>query len=267
MPSERLVQEHAGALVVPSVVRDLAECLEGRQGLGVVRTRGPALLLEGAFEGRSSRGVLAASLMDEAEYPLQLRPHRRCFPQPNQRTLLGAPQELSDRHAIAVRPHRWVRRLEEIDQQPDDLFGGVALQLGHATLLGQDSRLPGGDGAERRQAGEEYGCRQHGQPVPPHELADAVAQRVRLREHGSALQEPADLLAELARRHVSSIGLRSQRGQDDAVQVAAEPAPQLPPFGGPPALPDRFAGSRRRRRGALWVLGSWGTPGGGASRL
>jgi hypothetical protein len=161
-------------------------------GLGVVRPRRAALLFESVLEGRAGGSVLAARLVDETEDLLQLGPHRRRSPEALQRARLRALQELSDRHAVAVGPHRRVRRLEEVDQEPHDLLGGVALLLRRASLCGQDTRLPGRDCAERSQAHEERPGRRYRQPVPPHELADALGERVRLGEHGLSLEETAE---------------------------------------------------------------------------
>ena len=104
----------------------------------------------------------------------------------------------------------------------DDLFGGVALELRHAPLLGQHPRLPGRHAAERSQAHEEHRRRAR----PPAGCAPRTCGRGRASVSGwastaSTLEEPADLFAELARGNVPALGLLPERHQDDVVEVSA----------------------------------------------
>ena len=132
-------------------------------------------------------------------------------------------------HPVAVGPHRRIRGLEEVEEDASHLLGCVAFELRHAPLLGQHARLPGRDAAEYRQARDEHGGDGDRQPVATHELAEAVAHGVRLRENGAPIQETADLLAELAGRPVPATRLLTQGRQDDAIEVAAETTSQPPP--------------------------------------
>ena len=79
---------------------------------------------------------------------LQLRPHHGSAAQLREGAVLGAGEELANRHPIAVRSDRWIRGLEQVDENPHDLFRLVALEPGDATLLGECSCLQRRDDAE-----------------------------------------------------------------------------------------------------------------------
>ena len=217
------------------------------------------------------RAVLPARLVDETEDVLQPRPHRRHVPQERQGARLRAPEELSDGHLVAVRPHRRIRGLEQVEEDASHLLGRVALQLRHTPLLAP-ARAPARPRPRRKSArlatnttrGED------GQPVAPRELTEAVTHGVRLREHGSPVQESTDLLAELPGRHVPAIRLLAQGRQDDPIEVAPDTARQPPPVESrepslraarhrsgrlsaarAPAPANGFARRRHRRRHAL----------------
>ena len=67
--------------------------------------------------------------------------------------------------------------------------------------------------------------------MPTYELARPVAHGVGLGEHGVPTEEPLDLLTQLTRRRVAALGFLAQRGQDDAIEVAANPSDQLASVG------------------------------------
>ena len=199
--------------------------------VGVIRTNQAALLCERLLERLARWRVLAALEVDEAEHLLQLRSHHGSAAQLREGAVLGACEELANGHAIAVRSDCRIRGLEQVDQNPHDLFRLVALEPGDATLLSECSCLQRGDDAEGRNTRDEHGSRRDGEAIPTHELARPVAHGVGLGEHGVPTQEPFDLFTQLTRRRVAALGLLAQRGQDNAIEVAANPSAQLASIG------------------------------------
>ena len=108
--------------------------------------------------------------------------------------VLGAREELANRHPIAVRSDRWIRGLEQVDENPHDLFRLIALEPGDATLLGERLCLQRRDDAEGRNTADEHDSRRDREAVPAYELPGPVAHCVGLGEHGVPTEEPLDLL-------------------------------------------------------------------------
>ena len=186
----------------------------------------PLLLGERGIEHAAGLDILAAGLLDETEHLLQPGAHRRRRAQQLERPPLRPGEELSDRHAIAVRTHRRVDRLKQIDQHADDLLGRVPFDLRHAPLLGQHARLPRRDDAERRKARHDDRRRGDGNRVTPDELRQAVSCAVRTREHRQPLEPAAQIVAQRVDRRVALGRALLERLEDNRVEVAAHDLPR-----------------------------------------
>src|SRR5678815_3446075 len=60
-----------------------------------------------------------------------------------------------------------------------------------------------------------------------YELAAAIAPRIATCGHGETGEITADVFAELARRSITTLGLRAQRQHDDVVEIPSQRAHQL----------------------------------------
>ena len=165
--------------------------------------------------------------MNEAEHLFQLRPHQGRTAQLGEGSTFGSGEKLANRHPVTVRADRRIGGLEQVDENPHDLFRLVALEPRDATLLGERSRLQPRHDPEGRDAEDEHGGRGDREAVSPHELARPVPHRVGLSEHGVPTEEPFNLLTQLTRRRVTALGFLAQRRQDDAIEVAANTSNEL----------------------------------------
>src|SRR4029077_17516492 len=73
------------------------------------------------------------------------------------------------------------------------------------------------DERERDRQGND-GC----QPVPANEFADAVGERVAVREHGPTLEVPADVGSEEVDGGIPTYRVLLQRQHRDAVEISAD---------------------------------------------
>ena len=129
VPFERFLEKRPCPVPVIEQAGELAERLQRFERLGMIRPALAALFGQGFVERLTRLGVLPSRLMDETEDLLHLRAHGRRRAQELERARLRAGQELAERHPFAVRAHGRVRRLEQIDQQANDLLRRVALRL------------------------------------------------------------------------------------------------------------------------------------------
>jgi hypothetical protein len=116
-----------------------------------------------------------------------------------------------------------IRDLEEPDQKLlDALRAAGGGGRGPRVRLGAP-RLPRGGGEPAGERCEDEDRRSHGRAVAAHELTDAVAERVGARLDGLTLAVPAEVAAERGDGAVAPVRLAPQRGEEDVVEVAAQP--------------------------------------------
>ena len=108
-----------------------------------------------------------------------------------------------------------------------DLQGLVALRPDLVALAGQADGLHGHGGGQAEDHREAGRRRRDPGPVAADELPRAVAQGVRLRRHRQVLAVAPQVLGQEPDRCVAPAGLLAQRHQDDVVEVAPQPPPQL----------------------------------------
>ena len=91
----------------------------------------------------------------------------------------------------------------------------------------------------------------HHDAVPAHELADAISQRVRARQHRAPVEVTPKIVGESLCRWIAPLGLARERLTHDGVEVAAQSASPAPPLRGRAA--DSKARALRRGGGGLAV--------------
>lgn len=144
MTLERFLEQGASPRLVAAVVRHLAEQVQRFESVRMIGSIVPTRKRQRFFERGARRIVGAARVLNRSQHVLQLGAHGRCFAQSGDRARLRVAQELAERNLIAVGPHGWIRRLEQIDQHAHDLLRRVAFVLRGAALLLQHPRLSGG---------------------------------------------------------------------------------------------------------------------------
>ncbi len=135
--------------------------------------------------------------------------------------------------------------LEEADQEFLDGFrpargGRRRLRVGLGAF-----RLPGRGGESADQRGQHENRGRDAHAIAPDEFREPVAEGVGTRLDGLALAMPPEIAAEGRDRGVSPLGLASQRGEKDGVEIAPQPPLE------PPAVALRRA--RERERGDLFA--------------
>ena len=106
-------------------------------------------------------------------------------------------------------------RLDVEDDGVDEPAGLVEAPLRH-------TGLPRGGHDPTHEAGRHQDRRGHRGAVPSHELAGAVADRVRPGGDRQPFEMAPEVLRQLVGRPITPLGLLAQRLEDDRVQVAAQ---------------------------------------------
>ena len=113
-----------------------------------------------------------------------------------------------------------VGRLEELDQEPLHALGPTRVGL-RAPRLPCRSREARDEGGEGQRDGRDSG------PMPAHEFADAVGERVGPRLDAQSVPVSAQVFGEGAGARVAALGLAPQSLQHDRVEVILEKRRQL----------------------------------------
>ena len=135
---------------------------------------------------------------------------------------LDSPFEQAPRRRLGAQRHARVARLEQAEEEVDDLarLGGfVAGEIPLANGLGalhDESRRQDGGSHERRGAGT------HGEPMPRHEPPQTIGPGGGARHDGPALPVATEVLGELGDGGVALCGVLAQRLHDDQVEVVAQ---------------------------------------------
>src|SRR5260221_8938219 len=107
-----------------------------------------------------------------------------------------------------------------------------------ASLALGATRLPGGGDQASDEREDHQRGRRRGDAVAAQELPGPIGWCVAARGDGLPLEMAADVVGQGLRGRIAPLGLLLKGLEDDAVEVAAQPAPQVAPFG-PRALDGR----------------------------